>query len=133
MLRATRVPVLRREVRETVPACAIELLVGHAECVVDGPRDVRGSGGLREVTLMWTIDLGACADLLAEPADAATAARLAALLPQAEGLARRLERAAAAQLGVEGRRGSVRLEDLQIRAAGTRVLLDAEVILRGAE
>jgi hypothetical protein len=107
--------------------------MGHAECVVDGPREVRGPTGLREATLMWTIDLAACADLLAEPADAATAARLAALLPQAGGLARRLERAAAVQLGVEGRPRSVRLEDLEIRAEATRLLLDVEVILRGVE
>jgi hypothetical protein len=131
--RVRRVQLIRREIREYLPASAVELLLSAAEHVVEGGVETEGSGVGSEIfaSLMATIDLETAADAFREPADAATAQRVAELMADHEAVHAKLtSRARAALAGLaEVEPGSLEISlEYQVRAEGNRVFLDADVV-----
>lgn len=132
--RVSKIQLIRREVREFLPPSAVELLFAHGEDVVEGGVEL-GDGGVAHrayATVMVTIDLARCADLFREPADAATAQRLAELMevdrPVRERLMTLARRELARISGLSAKRLRVQLEH-HVRAEGTRLLLDADAMV----
>lgn len=80
--RVQRVQLIRREIREYLPGSALDLLFSRADVVVEGDADhSRGGGdGRYYATIMVKIPLADLAPQVREPADAATAERVAELL-----------------------------------------------------
>jgi hypothetical protein len=132
LARVRRIALIRREVRESLAPAALDLLFSHADEVVEGGIDP-GDGPRRAyATVMVTVDLARCAGLLREPADEATAARLAELMADERRVHERLVALARRELarltGLPGRRLRVHLEH-RARADGCRVLLDADAMV----
>lgn len=132
--RVGKIQLIRREVREFLPASAVELLFAHAEHVVEGGMEL-GEGGVAHrayATVMVTIDLARCADLFREPADEATAQRLAELMTEDRSVHDRLVTFARRELarisGLSTKRLRVSLEH-QVRAEGCRLLLDGDAMV----
>jgi hypothetical protein len=138
MARVARVQLIRREVREYLSPSALEILFAHAEWVAEGSGDLdaRDPGGPAYATIMVTIDLGRCEALLREPADAATAARVAELLGENRDVPARLAVMARDELG---RIAGVPPDELEAavehhtRADGTRILIDGDAVLTRSE
>lgn len=134
-LRVHRIPLIRREVRESLSENALELLFSGAELLVEGDRDL--SSGLDEservyATVMVTVDLGACAAMLREPADDATAERVAELMRGSASVRRALVELARPKLAalVDAPPRSLRIELLPaVRVAGTRILIDGDAVV----
>jgi hypothetical protein len=112
----------------------VELLFAHAEHVVEGGMEL-GEGGEAHrayATVMVTIDLARCAEFFREPADAATAQRLAELMGAEKKVQERLVALARRELarisGLPERRLRVQLEH-QVRAEGQRLLLDGDAMV----
>jgi hypothetical protein len=140
--RVHRIRLIRREFRESLSAGALDLLLAHAELVVEGSgeidcRDPRGGnapthlGERVYVTLMLTIDLSRCADGFREPADAATAERVAELMRETPTLRTRLLALARPRLAELAGIGEDALEialEPQVRADGVRVLVDGDAV-----
>jgi hypothetical protein len=128
------VQLIRREVREVLSPSALELLFEHAELVVEGGEEV---GGRRAddrrvfATVMVSIDLARCAGHVREPADEATARRVAELMETEPRVHQRLHSLAARELA---RLAGAAPETLAIavetgmRAAGTVVLVDIDAM-----
>lgn len=132
--RVAKIQLIRREVREFLPPSAIELLFAHGDDVVEGGVEL-GEGGVAHrayATVMVTIDLARCADLFREPADVATAQRLAELMADDRAVRDRLVALARRELarisGLSTKRLRVQLEH-NVRADGTRLLLDADAMV----
>lgn len=109
------------------------MLLGHTEVVVEGGEEVGGRRvGDRRVyaTVMITIDLQRCASMFREPADEATARRVAELMEGDPRVAQRLRTRAArevAQLaGVQPETLAMAFETC-IRVDGAAVLVDIDV------
>lgn len=150
--RVRRVQLIRREIRESVPPAAIELLLSGADHVVEGgtelekpapgslpdlsrpgnPDRPRASGVARRrvyASLMTTIDLSGAAETFREPADAATAERVAELLRDDETLREKLIARMRPHLAELASMPGDALEislDYEIRADGPRILIDAD-------
>ncbi len=135
--RSAHVQLVRREVREYIPRAALELLFRTAEVVFEGDVAWAEDGGVGAVngTVMVTIDLVTVEGLCREPADAATAVRLAELLPAAEGFLEALQGLAARAMASKG--APVAPErvaiDTKIRVVAHRILIDADMSMRAAE
>ncbi len=137
--RVDHVQLVRREVREYVPRASLELLFRTAEVVFEG--DVEAAGAVAQPpavagSLMITIDLSELARIVREPPDAATAERLAELLPRTEGFVARLAELAAAEIAARcGRTIPAAWVDLVpvVRTEGNRILVDADVSLSDPE
>jgi len=133
--RVQRVQLVRREVREYLPPSAIELLLARAECVVEGGDEMGQAVGPPQrrvyATVMVTIDLRAAAALFREPADEATAVRVAELLESTPALARRMVQLAGPELA---RIAGVPEDTLEIsvdhhgRADGSMILIDGDAM-----
>jgi len=127
-----RVQLIRREIREYLPASAVELLLCAAEHVVEGGvEDDAGPQGEIYASLMTTIDLEVAADAFREPADAATAQRLAELMRDHEAVRSKLTGRARSALADLTGADSASLEislDYEIRAQGNRIFVDADVM-----
>lgn len=134
--RVRKVQLIRREVREVLSPSALEVLWKYGEHVVEGGAELghgRGAPGRRfYATVMVTVDLRRCAAYFSEPADVATAERLAELMlgnPRVKqklvALARpelaRLAGVPAAQLLVE--------IDHHVRSEGTQVFIDGDAMV----
>ncbi|MCB9751884.1 MAG: hypothetical protein H6713_18070 [Myxococcales bacterium] len=104
-LRVERLALVRREIRESLSASALELLWSRAETVVEGSAELRRHPGRRATdrdperyygrfyaTIMVTVDLARCRELLRDPVDAASALRVAELLERRGDLRARLLR-----------------------------------------
>lgn len=138
-LRIDRIPLVRREVRESLSESALTLLFAGSELIVEGERDL--STNLAEsdrayATVMLTLDLQACAAMLREPGDEATAQRVAELMRGSASVRRVLIELARPRLAtlVDAPPRSLRIELLPaVRVAGTRILIDGDVVvsLRG--
>jgi hypothetical protein len=121
-------------VREFVPAPALELLFAHADRMVEGGVELGDDGGAHRAyaTVMVTIDLGRCASLFREPADEATAQRIAELMRSDGAVHERLVELARRELGrltgLSPRRLAVQL-DHHVRVEGCRLLLDADAMV----
>ncbi|NVB37385.1 hypothetical protein G6O69_06045 [Pseudenhygromyxa sp. WMMC2535] len=134
--RVRRISLIRREIRESLSTSALEILLEAAELIVEGDRDLEaGAEGesLRGyATVMLSIDLARAAALLREPADDATAERVAELMRGSRTVRGRVIELARPQLAAlfECPERSLRVE-LQpvIRAQGSRILLDADAVV----
>ncbi len=129
-----KVALIRREVREYLPASTVELLLSEGETVLEGGVEVRSasSSGRVFASMMITVELSDLADRFRDRADAATAARVAELLDGHPDLARRLSARVRPRLpelagrpDVPGWEISV---EAQVRVDGTAVLIDADIV-----
>ena len=138
--RVRRIPLIRREVRESLSDNALELLFGSAELLIEGDRDLAGERpGERQgdaertyATVMVTLDLTHCASLLREPADEATAERVAELMRGSASVRRQLIELARPKLAelVDAPPRALRIELLPVvRVAGARILIDGDVVV----
>jgi hypothetical protein len=147
--RVRRIPLIRREVRETLSDNALELLFGSAELLVEGERDLDGARGSHDrdrayATVMVTLDLTHCASLLREPADEATAERVAELMRGSATVRRLLIELARPKLAElvepffsssgdahgDARGRALRIELVPaVRIAGTRILIDGDAVV----
>ena len=127
-----RVQLIRREIREYLPSTTVELLLSAGEHVVEGGLEVGGESGRVYATAMVTIDLSACADAFREPADAATAERVAELLGGHAELKPRLTarvRPRLAELAEIDDPKKLRISlEAEVRAEGTTIYVDADVM-----
>lgn len=134
--RVRRIPLIRREVRESLSDNALELLFGSAELLIEGDRELaveRLSDAERAyATVMVTLDLTTCANLLREPADEATAERVAELMRGSASVRRQLIELARPKLAelVDAPPRALRIELLPaVRVAGARILIDGDVVV----
>ncbi len=138
--RVRRIPLIRREVRETLSDNALELLFGSADLLVEGERDLDGGKiGVqgRETdrayaTVMVTLDLTRCASLLREPPDEATAERVAELMRGSASVRRQLIELARPKLAalVNAPTRALRIELLPVvRVEGARILIDGDAVV----
>ena len=147
-LRVRRIPLIRREVRESLSDNALELLFGSAELMVEGERDGHGGQGSHGdrayATVMVTLDLAHCASLLREPADEATAERVAELMRGSASVRRQLIELARPKLAElvntspppswdphgEAPARTLRIELLPVvRVSGARILIDGDAVV----
>jgi hypothetical protein len=128
-----RIPLIRREVRESLSDSALEILFSGAELLVEGDRELGDDGsGRGYATVMVTLDLAHGAALLRERADEATAERVAELMRGSAAVRRRvtdLARPRLAELfGADPR--SLRVELLPaVRVAGAKILIDGDAVV----
>ena len=134
LAKVRRVQLIRREIRETLSPSALEVLFDHAELVVEGGEELGGRrAGDRRVfaTVMITLDLARCAGQVCEPADEATARRVAELMQVDPRVHERLRSLAARELarlgGAEPEEIAVAVET-SLRAEGTAVLIDVDAM-----
>jgi hypothetical protein len=139
--RVQRIRLIRREVRESLSAGALDLLLADAELVVEGSSELssrsrsepasRSPGERIFATVMLTIDLARVADRFREPADAATAERVAELMrvePKVRDRLVALARPRLAQLvGVAQEAVDISIEP-HVRADGVHVLVDGDAV-----
>lgn len=123
--RVRRIPLIRREVRESLSESALEILFCGAELIVEGDHD-------GYATVMLTLDLARSATLLRERADEATAERVAELMRGSAGVRGRLTELARPRLaelfGADPR--SLRIELLPVvRVSGARILIDGDAVV----
>ena len=139
--RVHRIPLIKREIRESLAENALEILFSAAEVLVEGDRDLDRRFAVANrayATVMATLELDSCAALLREPADAATAERVAELMRGNPSVRRRMIELArpelAKLLGAEP--SELRIELLPVvRHDDARVLIDGDAVvsLRGAK
>jgi hypothetical protein len=137
--RVRRIPLIRREIRESLSDNALELLFCSAELLVEGDRDLE-AGRLADserayATVMVTLDLTHCATFLRERADEATAERVAELMRGSASVRRRLIELARPKLAqlVDAPPRSLRIELLPVvRVAGARILIDGDAVVSQA-
>jgi hypothetical protein len=132
-LRVRRIPLIRREVRESLSDNALELLFGSAELLVEGDRDIEGPQPDRAyATVMVTLDLTHCASVLREPADEATAERVAELMRGSASVRRQLIELARPKLAelLNAPARALRIELLPVvRVVGARILIDGDAVV----
>jgi hypothetical protein len=127
-VQAETLPLFHREVRERLSPTALQVLIERAEIFVEGATSKGSSArGTFLGSALLTLDL-AGAERLRMPRDAATAARLGALLAddtaaRALIIARALEVVRARLAAPAG----LRAGELSVRTDGTRVLVDLEL------
>ena len=130
MAKAAQVGLFFREVRERLSESAVEILLDAAQVLSEGQR----AQGARDLygTVMLTIDLTRIQDKVREPCDAATTARVASLMASDARVRRRVQQIARgeAQRLAGTRLGTVDV-DVSVRAAGTKVYIDADLQARG--
>lgn len=134
-----KVQLIRREIRETLSPSALEVLWRHGEHVIEGGGELgtslggRGSAGRRfYATVMVTFDLKRCAAYFREPADVATAERLAELLIGSPRVKTKLIALARAELARLAQVPDSQLHiemDHHARAEGTQVLIDGDAMV----
>lgn len=138
--RVQRIRLIRREVRESLSAGALDLLLADAELVVEGSGELssrarseptRSPSERVFATVMLTIDLARVADRFREPADAATAERVAELMRVEPKVRDRLVALArprlAALVGVDEEAVDISIEP-HVRADGVHVLVDGDAV-----
>ncbi|MEZ4380761.1 MAG: hypothetical protein R3A79_05410 [Nannocystaceae bacterium] len=132
--RVRRLSLIRREVREVLAPKALDLLWSRREEIIEGGREIgrlrSGSAGFF-ATVMVTLDLEACRGRFSEPADVATALRLAELMRDSEDLHGRLLDLVRPQLAALSQRPPTALEislEFRVRAEGTRILIDGDAM-----
>jgi hypothetical protein len=129
MARATRVSLFEREIRERLSLAAIEILLERAQILSEGQRSAAPTAARAYFgSTMVTIDVARLGDLVREPCDARSAARVAELVRGDARLARRVEQIAAreAQRLADGP-VRVKASEVRVRSQGTLVYLDVDV------
>ena len=131
-----KVQLIRREIRETLSPSALEVLWRHGEHVIEGGGELshgRGAAGRPfYATVMVTFDLRRCAAYFREPADVATAERLAELLIGSPRVKTKLIALARAELARLAQVPDSQLHiemDHHARAEGTQVLIDGDAMV----
>lgn len=134
--RVRQVQLIRREIREVLSPNALEVLWRHGEHVIEGGRELshgRGAAGRRfYATVMVTFDLRRSAGSFREPADVATAERLAELMlgnPRVQKKLVALARPELARLAQMPEACLYIEMDFHVRAEGTRILLDGDAMV----
>jgi hypothetical protein len=123
MATARRVSLFEREVTVRLSPVGVDVLFGAGTVLSEGSVE----GGRFAGSTMITVDLARTAAAIAEPADAATARRVAALVPtddHARGRARRIAIAEARRAAGDLVAPAV---DLRARAVGTQLQLDLDL------
>ncbi|MCR9159746.1 MAG: hypothetical protein ACE37F_05310 [Nannocystaceae bacterium] len=132
--RVRKVALIRREVREYLPASTVEVLLSEGETVVEGGAEVVRDGASSRVfaTLMITADLAALSGRFRDRPDAATASRVADLLDGHPDLEPKLIARARARLPeLAGPKGAAQWTitvEPQVRAQGSSIMIDADVV-----
>lgn len=135
--RVERLPLVRREVRESLSAGAIDVLFAEAEHVVEGSPELGDDGapddgrGRVYATIMVTLDLSRSARVFREPPDAGTAQRLTELMADDTRVRDRLERLARPELARLAGVGAAHLEvaiEAHVRSEGATVLIDVDAM-----
>lgn len=134
--RVRQVQLIRREIREVLSPSAIEVLWHHGEKVIEAGRELshgRGTAGRRfYATVMVTFDLRRSAGNFREPADVATAERLAELMLGSPRVQKKLVALARPELARLAQMPEACLcieMDFHVRAEGTRILLDGDAMV----
>src|SRR5690606_3683776 len=111
----------------------LEILFCSAELIVEGDVDPGGvASGRAYATVMLTLDLSRCAELLRDRADEATAARVAELMRGSAGIRERVTELARPRLAAlfDADPRSLRIELVPvIRVAGSRILIDGDAVV----
>ncbi len=112
---------------------ALDLLWSRREQILEGGREIGGRAPTPGyfATVMVTIDLMACRDLFLEPADVATAQRVASLMSTSEDLHSRLVALVRPQLAALSQHSPNDLDialEFRTRAEGSRVLIDGDAM-----
>lgn len=141
-----RVQLIRREIRESVPPAAVELLLSGADHVIEGGTELdrdpsaelrpgRSSGGAGAgrvyASLMTTIDLMASAKAFREPPDAATAQRVAELMADTDIVRQKLIARVRPHLAELAQTDPQSLEislDFEIRVEGHHIFIDSDAV-----
>ncbi len=131
--RVRRLSLIRREVREVLAPRALDLLWSRREEIIEGSREIGGRSPETSyfATVMVTIDLIACRGLFREPADVATARRIAELMGDSEDLHGRLLDLVGPQLAALSQRSREELDialEFRVRADGPRILIDGDAM-----
>lgn len=130
-----RIPLVRREVREFLSERALEILLGGAELLIEGDRDLDrrfAEANRAYATVMATIQLERFADVLREPADAATAECAVELMRKSPAVRRQLSALARPELAklLAAEPRSLHIELLPtIRREGTNILIDGDAVV----
>ncbi|WP_146158521.1 hypothetical protein [Enhygromyxa salina] len=135
--RVRRIPLIRREVRESLSDNALEILFCSAELLIEGDRDLETRPSLSDAervyaTVMLTLDLSRSAALLRERPDEATAERVAELMRGSDEVRRRLIELARPKLAelFDAAPRSLRIELLPVvRVSGARILIDGDAVV----
>ncbi len=132
--RVHRVQLIRREIREVLSPGALEVLFETADVMVEGGEELggrRASDRRLYATVMVTIELSRCAPHFREPADEATARRVAELMecdPQVSTRLHLLARRELARLADAEPDELVLAFEIGIRVDGTSVLVDIDAM-----
>ncbi|HVI02789.1 MAG TPA: hypothetical protein VM869_29020 [Enhygromyxa sp.] len=133
--RVRRIPLIRREVRESLSDSALEILFSAAELLVEGDHELGNRGismGRGYATVMLTVDLTRSAPLLRERADEATAERVAELMRGSASVRRHVTDLARPRLAAlfHADPRSLRIELLpSVRVSGARILIDGDAVV----
>ena len=128
MARATRVALFEREVRERPSRAAFELVLGRAEVISEGQRNVRGGRDAYFGSTMLTIDLPSLELVLRDACDAGTARRLAELLDADAAAHAHIEALAAEETArVAGAKPKQVSTHVTIRSQAAKVFIDIDV------
>jgi hypothetical protein len=133
--RVRRIPLIRREVRESLSDSALEILFCGAELLIEGDHELSDRGivsGRAYATVMLTLDLAHSASLLRDRPDEATAERVAELMRGSANVRHRVTELArprlAALFGADPR--TLRIELLpSVRVSGARILIDGDAVV----
>ncbi len=129
MARAARVTLFEREIRERLSVAAIEILLERARILSEGKRSASPTAQSRYFgSTMITVDVAMLRELVREPCDARSAARVAELVAGDARVTRRVQRIAGREAErLAGAPVRVRAGDVRVRAEGTLVYLDVDV------
>jgi hypothetical protein len=128
MVRALRVTLFEREVRERLSAAAVDILLDRAKVLSEGRRAASSTSGAFFGSTMLTIDLTSCADVVRERCDAPQARRLAAFMAEDPRVLKRAQRTAEREAErLAGARIRTRAADVRVRAQGVLLCIDVDV------
>ncbi len=129
MARATRVTLFEREVREKLSASAVEILFQRAHVLSEGRRASSPTAGAAFFgSTMLTLDLRELADVVRDPPDAVTAAKLATLIESDARAKTRIRQIAAREAErLAGGPTAARAVDFRVRTEGASVYIDVDV------
>ena len=129
MARAARVNLFEREIRERLSLAAIEILLERAQILSEGRRSASPTAARAYFgSTMLTLDVARLGELVRDPCDARSAARVAELVRDDPRFTRRVQKIAEreAQRLAEGP-VRVRPSEVRVRSQGTLVYLDVDV------
>jgi hypothetical protein len=138
-MRVRQVQLIRREIREVLSPNALEVLWRHGEHVIEAGQELSHGRGAQQAafkrfyaTVMVTFDLRRGAGSFREPADVATAERLAELMLGSPRVQKKLVALARPELArlAQMPEACLYIEmDFHVRAEGTRILLDGDAMV----